>query len=320
MPSDLPPIHPHPWVVKHREHPTLLDLLREPVELCFNLREFHTSIMNGVSFEPIKGSHAETFMSLIANEVGPHGPWGENERQHDPLYVLTMLGLHVRDYLAVAINNLASAAMLVRSGEYLFSIAPVVRSSAECSTTVTWLLDTRIDPRQHAARVMLDRAASFQQQKATLPRTGDTGARRGLKELEDSIRQFFHAAEIDNLKGSGWDKHASLANESLLGLEARWRALGELQDQGSEYQRMYGGLSLLSHPNITQLELLQRDGSYYVDEEGLRRLLWVGVLAYREAMRRALTFFGFRENDDPIGTMDEMLRRVYPEGFDVPKA
>jgi len=65
--------------------------------------------------------------------------------------------------------------------------------------------------------------------------------------------------------------------------------------------------------SLLAIEILKKDGSYYI--EGLRGVLWSGLMLYREAMRRTLTFFGFGQNEDSVGTMDEMLRHVYPERF-----
>ena len=300
----------------HREDPSLLLELREPAALCAQVREHHTSIMNQLDLKPIEGSAGDITLKLLEAEDGPNGKWGENEAEFDPLYVLTMMGVHVWQYLAVAVNHLAAAGELVYSGEYLYSVAPVVRASAECSTSVAWLLDRKCSARQFAARAMLDRAASFQQQIASTSKEGDLGARSAIKDLEASFSNFFHDDEVlKHEQSGGWESGASLAGEKVPGLEAKWGLIGAHYGDPKGYKRLYGALALLSHPNVTHLEILMRDGSYYMDPIGIRNLLWTGHLLYREALRHAIHFFGWAE-ESTLTQLDEMLQGVYPEAFE----
>ena len=270
--------------------------------------------MNRVEIGPLPSTPAEQTLQFFELEVGPRGPWSENPEEFDPLYVLSMMGVHVIDYLAIAINHLAAAGMLVRSGEYLYSVVPVIRASAEASASVVWLLDRTCRPRQFAARVMLDRLTSFQRQIDDTSRAGDVGARDAIKECQKSLRYFFDKSEITKSSG-GWDGKAALAGESVPGLEQKWALLGRHYGQAKDYERLYGRLSLLTHPNITHLEMLKSHGSYFVHPEELRGHLWIGFRLYREAMQHAVTFFGWGRDHEPLIELDNRLIAVFPDAF-----
>lgn len=226
--------------------------------------------------------------------AGPGGPWGDKPFR----WVAETCGM----YLAATVEHLRCLGLMLEHGGFLMSPEVIVRATYETSMRVAWILDTRVAPRQRAARVYLESFNGLRKALDGYSRLWPDIA-KGLKStrgdiFDRDVPDLFWPDEIqlsDNIPIKDW----SLAGESYPGPENIVSLLAARADiEEREVTGMYAVLSAYVHPNPVELQrrLVPAEGQgqgLSVTPAHLRRLVGSAISGYYQAYRLQTSYLGW---------------------------
>jgi len=237
---------------------------------------------NGLKAED--GSPCMQLSTLMAAESGPSGTWDGG----DALFSGPIAGA----LLKVSSEYLASAVALAERGQGGPSLAPVVRSMFEAMGRAAWLLDpSQESVRVHSARfrlLWLDDLKRQELRKAVNQNTEAKTTEKARKDYKTATLQRFAGQEIhEETRDSG--TILILCGQELPTLSGSVRAL-EIFDAGEwSPAKIYGTLSVLSHPTIAPIVL----GHFNPEYERLSILLLdYASVTFRRLSALVATYLG----------------------------
>lgn len=137
-----------------------MDRLRQMASVLEGARSTYFAFLDETQWETPPQSAAST--DLSSQEFDLEQPWGEQLRRHPR----DLCSLFVR----VSSDHLGGIAALIRAKELMFSLYPLVRSTAEHSSTAWWVLNPNMTLRQRAARSLLQELVSLHFSKQSVGR------------------------------------------------------------------------------------------------------------------------------------------------------
>lgn len=285
----------HPWL-RHRDSPTDLNDLRSACRLAWYSREQHRLLCGDL--EPIgPDPHALAERDQWSIETGPGGPWNGDD-------ILSLVRQFLQSYSATASNHLAAASSLVWNGEYLYSLAPLLRAALESITTGAWLLTPTptLTPRQRAARLYVlvindaYRAIDAAQFRDTRNELKETRSR-----ITRDIKSMFSEDKIVIENG----RIVEICGQSHPTFDRRFVDFGEVIGHTKIVKRYYLNLSQLSHPNPFSQQILQDAAGYRLDPADVKAFICVGVHFYALFLQFLGGYFGW-----PSSQIEEWIDRV----------
>jgi hypothetical protein len=187
--------------------------------------------------ETVTGSPRDYDVMAVSRKYGPAGPW-TTEPIDRALHTSII-------HLGVAVQHLAGIRELLASGEVIFPVAPIVRSSVEICGRVIWTMapNTQLETRERVARMLLIEIDDVTHAKTLAKKLG---LEREVTRYGDALYElrkvrlpaFFFPSEIDRNAGGG----LVVRKQRIPGLDG---FVATMETPG-----LYTALSAATHPTL----------------------------------------------------------------------
>ncbi len=209
-------------------------------------------------------------------------------------------------WMVIATDHLAGISIIVRSGESLFSIFPLLRSTLEHSAYVVWALDNKVDTKRRAARAALVALTSQEELAGVASLLGGPGSatrieqRAHSKELREAVAAEFGVKIVQPYTIEG--EEVPRFTDIIEHFGKRW-------GDARRYSGLYGYLcGTANHPSFNAYEyfdLTDPTASPQLSVDGLVRLVQPVMVPYLKALEATTAYMGLPENP-----MNEYIDRV----------
>lgn len=248
---------------------------------------------------------------LSSREFDENQPWGKQIRRH-PRDLASL-------FLRVSSDHLAGIGALFHAEEIMFSLYPLVRSTAEHCCQAWWVLNPNSTLRKRAARALLQELVSVHFSKQSV---GRLTKRRGDRyELLVSRWNFFRqAAEAHFSEVKLADDHWrwSIEGERYPRFDDAMRQLLEDQSLDVSGRGLYDALSVFTHPQgfSAREEITTSDDIPQVrqDIEFLERVLTAALSPFYAAFRLLMSYHGWES--ELFINWESAYEHAFPGVFD----
>jgi len=220
---------------------------------------------------------------------------------------------------ASAADRLAGASALVWGGEYLFSLAPMIRASFESSLTGMWVLSNKVTGFERVQRVHM---IHFNDRARLIASTPDKDFRdrvkRAQKQARRQLTKQYGASSLTF--NAGGDALEAIDNVEFASFAEQCAELADrLGHDGKLWKRHYSMLSQLSHPNpATSRMMLTNSRRYEMSPDAVVALFEVAFFAYGQFLRHAAGYScaTAAEGDKLLLEWESLVEDAVPDFFD----
>ena len=209
----------------------------------------------------------------------------------------------------IAADQLFGVSLLVRNGETVFSLFPLLRSIVEHGASVAWVLDDSADTRTRTARASLSALRSQEELAKAASRMGGKGsethqdAKARLKQLRADVEAEFGSLDLNPL---------ALANETLARPTDLVERFGQRWGEEREWVGVYDYLcGTANHPSLNAVEYFDRTNptvGAQIPPDLLNRLLRAALLPHLKALEYLCAYMGW--STEPVDVYIDQINAV----------
>jgi hypothetical protein len=194
----------------------------------------------------------------------------------------------------IAADQLFGVSLLVRNGETVFSLFPLLRSIVEHGASVAWVLDDGADARTRTARASLAALRSQEELAKAASRMGGKGsethqdAKARLKQLRADVEAEFGSLDLSPLQ---------IANETLASPTDLVERFGHRWGEAREWVGVYDYFcGTANHPSLNAVEYFDRtnpSAGAQIPPDLLNRLLRAALVPHLKALEYLCAYMGW---------------------------